>query len=188
VLVLAAASIVYIYLADAPRLADAQFQTGMRLMGAGDYKRAIDKFNRAVSIHETGEAYLERGSAHLYRNEIDVALADFDRATTLNPNLARAYSAKGVIYRDRKDFRRAIEELTKAVELDPTIDSYYERAQAYEAMGEFRKAIENYDAAIMNARDVPHIYRARSLAKRNLGDKEGSEADRDKARSLERRR
>jgi tetratricopeptide (TPR) repeat protein len=187
VLVLASASIVYIYIADAPERADAQFQAGMRLMGPGDYRQAIEKFTRAVSIYETGEAYLERGSAHQYLNEIDLALADFDKATTVDPNLARGYSAKGAIYRDRKDFRRAIEELTKAVELDPTLDAYYQRAQTYEALGEFRKAIEDYDAAIVIARDAPQVYRARSLAKRNLGDMEGSEADRDKAKSMERR-
>src|SRR5271166_3452245 len=64
VVVLAAGLCVYLYIAAAPERADAEFQAGMKLRGPGDYKHAIEKFTRAVSIDETGEADLERGSAH----------------------------------------------------------------------------------------------------------------------------
>jgi tetratricopeptide (TPR) repeat protein len=113
-------------------------------------------------------------------------LADFDEAVDVNPNWAEAYSARGEIYRDKGDLKRAVQEFTNSIQHKPTLHAYLSRGQVYEALGQHREAIEDYDKAT-ELSDSPYIYVVRALAKRNLGDIAGSDADRAKARSVARR-
>jgi tetratricopeptide (TPR) repeat protein len=180
---------VYAFVVSAPERADKEYQGAMKLMATGNFRGAIVQFTRAVQIWPklTG-AYLERGVSHRYLKENDQALADFDHALELDPNLARAYSARGFIYRERGDSRRAMEEFTKSLDISPNVDAFFERGQTYEDLGEHHKAIDDYDRAIAEMRDAPFVYRARSLARRNLGDSEGFAADQQMATTLEHRR
>lgn len=189
VLVLAGGGVgIYQYLASAPQRAEQEFQAGMRLMEPGNYQKAITLFNRALE-NSPGLAavYYERGVAFLLSNQIDKAQADFEQAIALNPRFAPPYSGLGSIYRERHDFQRAMDEYTKALSLQPNLDALFERGQTYEDMGEHQKAIEDYNRAIEELRDAPAVYRARALARRNLGDEAGYVEDRDKARSIEHR-
>jgi len=179
IVVLAAAVGVVMYVADAPERADREFQEGMKMMRPGKYPDAIVHFTRVLSISaQRGDAHLERGNAHRSLDEPDEALADFQAAADLNPSIAEPHNGIALIYIERKDWRHAIEELTKSVELQPTIEAYYQRGEILESQGEHQKAIADYDKAIALDRDSPYIYLARALAKENLGDKEGAHADR----------
>jgi tetratricopeptide (TPR) repeat protein len=180
---------VYAYVASAPQRADKEYQAAMKLMAAGKYKDAIAQFTRATEIWpQLADAYLERGVSHRYLNENDLALADFEQAIALNSNLARAYTARGFIFRERGDTRRAMEEFTKSIEISPNADAYFERGQTFEDLGQHQKAIDDYNQAIAEERDAPYVYRARSLARRNLGDTDGFTEDQQTANSLEHRR
>ncbi len=179
----------YAYVASAPQRAENEYQIGMRLMADGKYKDAVADFTRAVGIWpQLGQAYLERGISYRYLNENDQALADFDQALQITPNLARAYSARGFIYRERGDTKGALAQFSKSIEVSPNVDAYFERGQTYEDLGEHQKAIDDYEQAIHEQPDAPYIYRARSLARRNLGDQAGFDADQQMANSLEHRR
>ena len=180
---------IYRCLPEPPKRADAELKAGLKLMTPGNYGKAIARFDHAASIRpKAAEVYLQRGIAHHNLNEIDPALADFDRAVELNPNLAAAHSARGKIFRERGDMNRAMEEFTKSIQIEPTVEGHYQRGQVFESLGQHRKAIDDYTQAIDLIRDAPHVYRARSIARRNIGDIAGYNEDRDKARSVERRR
>jgi tetratricopeptide (TPR) repeat protein len=180
---------VYIFSSGSEQRAEKEFRTAMRMTGPGLYLEAVTHFSRAIEYSPgMTEAYLERGIAYAHLNENDVATRDFTEALELDPNLAEAYAARGAIYRQRGEFARALEDLTKSLDLQPTQDAYYERGETYEALNEHQKAIADYDSAIAAMRDAPNVYRSRALAKRNLGDLAGYEADRDQAAILERRR
>jgi tetratricopeptide (TPR) repeat protein len=177
---------VFDYIDSAPQRADAQFQQGMQLMHPGTYQDAVIHFTRALSISgQLPDAFMERGNAHRFLNEPDAALADFQAAAGLNPTLAAAHNGIAAIYVERHDYPHAAEELNKSIALEPTIDAYYLRGQVLEAQGDHRRAIDDYDRAIAQARDAPYMYRARALAKENLGDEEGAHADRILASEVE---
>jgi tetratricopeptide (TPR) repeat protein len=179
----------YAYIAGAQERGEEQFRNAMKLMKPGNYEAAIAGFTKAIETWpQLAEAYLQRGVAQHTLGHDDEALADFERAADLNPNLARAYTARGSIYRARGDVKRAMVEFTKSISIKPNTDAFYERGQSYESLGEHQKAIEDYDRAIAEMPDAPFIYQARALAKRNLGDQAGYEADRDAGDRLEHRR
>ena len=167
------------YLATAPRRAEAQYQLGMTLAKPGTYAQAATAFGNAIRIRpDFSEAYLELGNTLQAQGETDAALADFDQAVALNPGLAEAHNARGMILRDRGDIKSAIEAFTASLKIQPTVDAYYQRGQTYESLGQHQKAIDDYGKAIELMTNSPYIYRARALAKRNLGDLEGAETDR----------
>jgi tetratricopeptide (TPR) repeat protein len=176
---------VYAYVASAPDRAEAEYQAGLPLMQPGRYPLAIRRFTHSLEIHATAKAYLERGVAHRLVNETDLAIADFEKAIDLDPGASRAYSSLGTIYRDRGDRERALENYGKSIAIAPNVDALFERGEMYEASGDHQKAIDDFTRAIESLRDAPYIYRARAMAKRNLGDEAGYEQDRDLAGSIE---
>lgn len=179
---------IYGYVSSAPDRARAKFDEAMKNMGQGNYERAVNGFSRALSIWpQMADAYIERGVARHYLKDDDQALADLDHATQIDPSLGAPYTVRGTIYRDRGDMQRAMQAMTKGIDVQPGLDAYYERGQLYEALGDHAKAIEDYDQAISYMRYAPHVYRARAYAKAGMGDEEGAKTDRQIAFSLEHR-
>jgi tetratricopeptide (TPR) repeat protein len=169
----------------APQRAENQFQVAMRSMQPGHYQEAINELTRSVKIYQLPKAYMERGFAYRYLNEGDLAIADFQKATDLDPSLARAFSGLGSIYRDRGDSQHALEQYTKSIQISANVDALFERGQVYESLGEHQKAIDDFSSAIDLMRDAPYIYRARATARIKIGDTAGAEADRQYAQSIE---
>jgi tetratricopeptide (TPR) repeat protein len=177
----------YSYLSNAPQRADQEYQAAMKLMTPGRYPDAVLHFTKALSIYgQLPNAHLERGNAHRILGQQDEALADYQAATDLNPSLAAAHNGIAMIYIERHDLAHALERLNKSIAIAPDVESYYQRGQILESRGEHQKAIEDYDKAIAEQVDSPYMYRARALAKENLGDLEGANADRLIASRIER--
>lgn len=184
--VIGAGAWTYNYIASAPERADTEFQEGMEMMSPGKYPDAVVHFTRALSIYkQLPNAYLERGNANRVLGEMDAALADFQAAADLNPVLPEAHSGIAMIYIERHDTARALEHLNKSISLHPTVEAFYQRGQILESQGQHEKAIADYDRAIAEETDSPYMYRARALARANLGDQEGAHADREIAGKIE---
>lgn len=176
----------YNYIASAPDRADKEFQQGMKMMSPGKYQDAVVHFTQALSIYkQLPDAYLERGNANRILGEMDAALADYQAAADLNPVLPEAHSGIAMIYIERHDTEHALEHLNKSISLHPTVEAFYQRGQILESLGQHEKAIADYDRAIAEETDSPYMYRARALAKANLGDQEGAHADRAIALKIE---
>ena len=69
--------------------------------------------------------------------------------------------------------------------MNSTLEGHYQRGEAYEKLGEHQKALADFDAAIAEFRDAPYAYRARAVTKRNIGDREGAQADENTAQQIE---
>ena len=176
----------YNFITSAPERADIEYQAGMKSMSPGKYPDAVAHFTRAISIYnQLPNAYLERGNANRVLGEMDTALADYQAAADLNPVLPEAHSGIAVIYIERHDIARALEHLNKSISLHPTVEAFYQRGQILEAQGQHEKAIADYNRAIAEENDAPYMYRARALAKANMGDAEGAHADREIANNIE---
>src|SRR6266446_1350599 len=93
IVVLVGGGSTYLYIDSAEQRAEKQFQEGMLLMGPGSYSDAIERFDRSLQIWPRfPRTYLQRGSAHQILGETDAALADFNRALELDPELVQAHT------------------------------------------------------------------------------------------------
>ena len=181
-----AAWLVYAYRANAPDRARAELALGIEKLSPGGYPEAMAHFNRALQIWPGySEAYLSRAAAEHEQSQEEAALSDLEKALDLDPDSTRAYNQRGQIFLESGDTRKAIQEFSRSLQVTPTLDGHYQRGAAYEKLGDHQSAIADFDAAIRAASDAPYAYRARSAARRASGDREGAEADEQKARAIE---
>jgi tetratricopeptide (TPR) repeat protein len=86
---------------------------------------ARDEINKAIELdNRLALAYVSRGVGNFYLpasmgGGVDLALKDFDKAISLNANLAEAYLWKGVALRKINRDADARQALRRALELDP---------------------------------------------------------------------
>ena len=176
----------YLYIASAPMRAEKIFRDGMRYMATGKFKEADGRFTKAIDTWPSlGPAYLERGLARENLNQVDGAVDDFEHALSVDANLAQAHTELGLVYRDRGDLNRAVNEFSLSLGITSTTDALFQRGQLYESLGQHEKALADYDAAIHEQPDAPHVYRARAMTRTALGDDTGAAQDRDRANYIE---
>ena len=73
------------------------------------------------------------------------AIAAYDRAIELNPDLAEAYYVRGAAYNSLGDPNRALQDLDKTIELNREYaGAYYHRGLAHHKLGNPDRAMENY--------------------------------------------
>ena len=85
-----------------------------------------------------------------------------------------AYEYRGLAYRDRGDFGRAIADYTAAIRLAPdSATAYEDRGNAFRDRGELDRAIADYDAAIRLEPKIHWAYKSRGrafFAKKEYGE------------------
>ena len=114
---------------------------------------------------------------HLDKKDYANAIADADRAIALDPKLARAYNLRGSALRAAGDPRKAVDAFTRAIEIEPSLDNYFQRAATYQVIGEHQLAIADFSKALEEDPQEPHTYYARAESRSAVGDSAGARAD-----------
>jgi len=96
------------------------------IMGALKYGQcARDEINKAIDLDSKNAlAYVSRGVGNYYLppqfgGSVDAAIKDFDKAISLDPNLAQAYLWKGIALRKANQRAAARQSLETALKLNP---------------------------------------------------------------------
>lgn len=161
-------------------------QEGLKAVAGADYRRAVRQFSDAISAWpENAQAYLHRGNARAILGTLAEARRDWDRAIELDSGLADAYAARGTQYRIEGAYEQAIRELNRSIQLRPSVNAYYQRGQVYAALHDYARAIADFDRSIAELPDAPYVYRARSAARKAIGDLAGANEDRLRADRIE---
>jgi tetratricopeptide (TPR) repeat protein len=100
------------------------------------YSKAIDDFNRAVDLNMPAKSlykvYLNRGMAHFYMQDYDLADSDLGKTIELNPNNAAAYHGKGMVKYEQHDYEDAVAEFQKSLKLeDDNAITHFNMAMSY---------------------------------------------------------
>jgi len=122
---------------------------------------AIGFYSRAIEFAPNNAmAYNNRGYAYQKLGKFDEALKDYNESIRINPNEAVPYFNRGDIYLrqilkkktgeyKKEKFNQVFENLSKAIELDPTFSSAYRsRGCLYYMLNDSVKAIEDLSEAI----------------------------------------
>lgn len=81
---------------------------------------AVTAFNRAIETEPTSvAAWIGRARGWLLSDRRDQAISDLTQAIELWPECAEAYSERGLIHKEQGDYAAALDDYSRAVELDP---------------------------------------------------------------------
>jgi len=131
------------------------------------------------------QAYFRRGFGHYRKGELDQALADYNRALELDPNLAGAYLDRGIVYSQKGDQDRAVTDYNRALELNPSdAKVYYNRGLAYNRRGDWDQAIADCTRALELNPTYALAYSSRGSSYLKKGDWDRALADYNRALEL----
>ena len=111
----------------------------------GMYDRAIEDLNQAIRLAPRYfEAYDNRGTTRTFQGDYGLAIADHTKAIELNPKDALAYNDRALAYLHQRELARAGADLDSAIRLKPTAAAHRNRGIIRNAMGRYRRAIEDF--------------------------------------------
>lgn len=106
--------------------------------------------NEALSVRDRAATNVNRGILQMYERKYEPALADYEQAIRLRPQMAEAHVNKGIaLLRLGSRVEEAVQSLSKGIELNtvkPEV-AYYMRGIAYEILGDAKGAYLDYRQA-----------------------------------------
>jgi len=125
-------------------------------------------------------------STHGELQQTGSAVVMFNTGLALAPNMGRTYYNRALAYVRLGRPREALADLDRAQELMPAqaLNVHLPKGDAYLQLQQFREAAAEYDQAIQAGTRDPVAYNNRAIARWNLGDQAGANADLEEARRL----
>lgn len=163
----------------APNWALPYSNRGWVYISVGEIERGIADCNKAIELDpDLALAYYNRGRGYLFENN-DKAIADSNKAIELDPACADAYIVRGTAYLDKGEFDRAIDDLTRGIQLAPERDAmaYNNRGYAYLEKGDFDLAKRDFNKAIELDTNFAMAYYNRGKTYKALGNNADAIAD-----------
>ena len=158
---------------------------------------------------QTAGTFLDSGIMHASRGEFEPAIRDLTEALRLDPDMAAAYRllgralyASAVIVMEIADgftdvgtlsiggqatadqarvLNMAVENFDRAIELEPNSGTYVERGRAHSALGNFDRALADFDHAIQLNPNHVAAFSMRGSAHRYMGNLDLAIADHNQA-------
>jgi tetratricopeptide (TPR) repeat protein len=161
-----------------PDDADINYYRGIAHVRKKAHDAAIEYFSATIiAAPDYNSALTARGESYLGKGDYDRAIADFDRALQLDPMAAETWNNRcwARVLTGRLD--GALADCNESLRLKADANTFDTRAFAYFKMGEFDKAIADFDAALQRAPELASSLYGRGLAKLKKGDVEGGNAD-----------
>ena len=113
---------------------------------------------------QKARGYNNLGIAYMKRDELDKAIASYDKALEVNPGHAETYCSRGLIHARRGHYEHAIEDYTKAISLTPRFaKAYHNRGIAFTMVGLRDRAIEDFTRALTINPSYANAYFSRGL-------------------------
>lgn len=102
-----------------------------------------------LSFRDRARTYVNRGVLQMRQHQFAAARADFDEASSIDPNLGEAYVNRGATFVGEERYREGVEQIDRGLALgvkDPE-RAWYNRALANEGLGDLRAAYRDYSKA-----------------------------------------
>ncbi len=124
---------------------------GNALRDQGKFDEAIEIYNRALALDSNcASAYLNRGNARKYTDELKEARLDFDKFIELKPELPIGYVSASQMGMQLGLYRDSLAYCMRAIELIPSPPAIFFiiAADLHERLSEFDSAIINVEKAL----------------------------------------
>jgi tetratricopeptide (TPR) repeat protein len=168
-----------------PDNANLYSQKGGILSDLKRYAEAEVALNQAIKLNPRSAFYSNRGSLYYNQGKPELALADYNKAIALNPNLASAYYNRGILYGNQRKPELALADYNKAIALNPNYaDAYNNRGNLYKNEGKPDLALPDFNKAIALNPNLVQAYNNRGVLYSDQGKPDLALADYNKAIDL----
>ena len=147
-----------------PTSEDATRLLGRVLMRLGRIDEGMEQFNRALASRPNSAAlHTEMGLALYNASRYKEALESFERAIAISPNSSVSLTQAGAASQAMGDNARALAFYERATAIQPRPETFSSMGTIYYGQGEYQKAANAYEAALL-------IRPLGAITHRNLGD------------------
>lgn len=140
----------------------------------GNYQQAIGILTQVINSslsRRTPMDYNNRGLMYFYCGQLEEAIANYDRALELNPNLTAAYNNRANCYVNQGDLIEALIDYDQALDLNPFhIRALINQGITFRHLGMYREALDNFDIALGQGKLEGYIYAQRGRTHHLAGD------------------
>ena len=146
------------------------------------YSEAISIYDLILRKQPEVAIYNSRGVVKSILGQKQAAMADYDRAISINPNYAAAYNNRCIVKSALGQKQAAIADCDRAIALNPNFaEAYSSRGNTKSDLGQKQAAIADYDRAIVINPNLAEAYNNRGIIKAVLGQKQSAISDYDRA-------
>ncbi len=139
--------------------------------------RSLPRLRQCCTACVVMAALLFTGIAYGRNGVWKDTLSLFSDVIAKDPDAGLAYNNRGNIRIEQKDFKGAMEDFNKAIELKYE-DAYNNRGILKNRLGEYRSALEDFNRAVLHVKlDKAKVHYNRGIARLNLSDYKGAEED-----------
>jgi tetratricopeptide (TPR) repeat protein len=161
------------------------------LTAAKDYKGAIRSLDRAIAFNGLlSVAYVKRGYDYELLNQPDKALADYNKAISMNPNDWAAYNNRAWLTAntgslDASTLEKAVQDATRAIDICPTCaPPYHTRGVVLMKLKKADLALADFSRAVELDPKYAIAYYNRSESHKALGNTADADKDAYQAKEL----
>ena len=142
-----------------------------------DNRKALRDFNRAIKLDDSEPEYFSsRGICYYDMNNLALAMKDFNRVIELDPTPSLLYTAfafRGNVYEKRGEDRKALQDYTQAIEINPkAVNIYFRKGVLNRRLKNYEESVEDFDNVIKLDAKHSDAYHERGIAYAFLGDKQ----------------
>lgn len=135
-----------------PNNDELHIELGRILMNLGELDEALKECCLAVNLAPKNQYHLfARANVYMRMEKYDNAIVDLNKIIEIDPNEEGAYANLSIIYRNKKEYNRAIENCQTALRIKEDDDIYYQLGCIYMDMGDTEKARELFNKVISMA-------------------------------------
>ncbi len=175
--------------------ADAPMLSGTAQLKLGDFKAALEDFDKAISLSRSEQddrlpkdvvliGIYGRGTANLELGRYDLAERDFDQVISVAPDFATAHLKRGIALEQLAKHQEALESFDEAIRLENgSYSAFNNRGACLLNLHEYADAIRDLTRAIQINNKGANAYYNRSIAYRRL--KMDSKANADLVKALQ---
>jgi tetratricopeptide (TPR) repeat protein len=140
-----------------PSFTEAEIQQGEKIAleafeatQKGDLEKAESLWLQLSETFSNNPAvWSNLGNIHLSLNQVDRAIADFNRAIAIVPMETAPYINRGIAYESQEKWDLAIADYNKVLEINPSeAVGYNNRGNVKAALGKWQEAITDYEKAV----------------------------------------
>ncbi len=162
------------------------YDRGIQHFNKGEYSDAIAQFSSAIGLNPHRYLYFTSlGWAYYHLGQSRAALEHANHAVGMLPGDPWNHNLRGRAFYGLHRYQDAIAAFTRAIQLDPHQLHYTGRGIAHFRLGEFHRALEDLDRAVLIDSDLASAYDFRAATHGKLGNEARQRSDQRKACSLD---